>query len=223
MSVIRTDFFFFAFAQLPLPTSAQATKLSPPLPNTPELLFNFEEFRTGIFLPKAYVVGRNQAGRLVHVHHTAKASGLGIYDIALTPPLKRALHLVDSLRQKNLAEAFRKGAKKVPTLAGLLSEKNKDKEQVIRHIHHRSAEILSLCQEQNWAVAIGMNTRKAPQDYLATFAPEAFAPELRFIFAQDGFNYQFRLVNKAGKSSPIRYHDIRVLTNHPTPGWLLID
>ena len=190
---------------------------------TAELLFDFSEFRTGIFLPKAYVVGRNPAGRLVRVHHTAKASSLGIYRIELTEPLERALTLADNLRQKNIAEAFRKGAKKVPTLAGLVSAKNKDVEQVIRHIHHRSAELLELCKMHGWPVTVGLDPRKEPDGYLTPFARLPYAPDLQFIIDEDGINYQFKLIDQAGKKSPIRFHDVRVITNHPPPGWLVID
>ncbi|WP_020571258.1 DEAD/DEAH box helicase [Neolewinella persica] len=193
------------------------------MPHPAAVLFNFTEFRTGVYLPKAYVVGRNQAGRLAHVQHTAKASGLGIYDIELTAPLERALTLVENLRQSNLAEAHRKGAKKVPTLAGLLSDKNKDRINVIRYIHHRSAEILSICRQQGWPVAVGMDPRKAPDDHLTPFAVSPPTPELRFIIDDDGINYQFRLIDHTGKSSPIRFHDLKILTNHPTPGWLVLD
>lgn len=193
------------------------------MPHPAAVLFNFTEFRTGIYLPKAYVVGRNQAGRLAHVQHTAKASGLGIYDITLTAPLERALTLVDNLRQNNLAEAHRKGAKKVPTLAGLLSDKSKERANVIRYIHHRSAEILQLCREQGWPVAVGMDPRKEPDSYLVPFATTSPSPELKFIIDDDGINYQFRLIDQKGKSSPIRFHDWKILTNHPTPGWLVLD
>jgi len=193
------------------------------VPHTAEVLFNFTEFRTGIFLPKAYVVGRNEAGRLVHVHHAAKASGLGIYDIELTPTLGRALSLADSLRDKNIAEAHRKGAKKVPTLAGLLNDMNKERPNVIRYLHHRSAEILTICRDQGWAVAVGMDPRREPEGYVTPFAKVVPAPELKFIIDEDGINYQLRLVGAHGKSSPVRFHDVKVITNHPTPGWLLID
>lgn len=194
-----------------------------PLANTPELLFDFSEFRTGTYLPKAWVVGRNKAGRLVHVHHSAKASGLGIYDIELTESLERALTLADNLRQKNIAEAHRKGAKKVPTLAGLLGDKNKDRDAVIRYIHHRSAEILALCREHGWAVSVGLDPRKEPDGYLTPFAKEPFRPDVQFIVDEDGINYQLKLIGGAGKASPIRFHEVKVLTNHPTPGWLVID
>lgn len=193
------------------------------MPHPAAVLFNFTEFRTGIYLPKAYVVGRNQAGRLAHVQHTAKASGLGIYNIELTAPLERALTLVENLRQNNIAEAHRKGAKKVPTLAGLLSDKNKERPNVIRYIHHRSAEILKLCREQGWPVAVGMDPRNAPEEHLVPFATSPPTPELKFIIDDDGINYQFRLIDTTGKSSPIRFHDLKILTNHPTPGWLVLD
>jgi len=193
------------------------------LPQAAELLFNFAEYRTGIFLPKAYVVGRNEAGRLVHVHHAAKAGSLGIYDIELTEPMARALSLVDTLRQNNIAEAHRKGAKKVPTLAGLLGDKSKERDNVIRYLHHRSAEILTLCQKHGWAVTVGLDVRKEPDGFLTPFAKVVPSPELKFIIDETGINYQMRLVDHKGKSSPIRFHDVKILTNHPTPGWLVID
>ena len=194
-----------------------------PLPTSPELLFDFSEYRTGIFLPKAWVVGRNEAGRLVHVHHTAKAAGLGIYDIELTESLNRALTLTEQLHPTNIAEAHRKGGKKVPTLAGLLGEKNKDRNEVIRYIHYRSAELLQLCRATGWAVSVGLDARKEPDGYLAPFAREAFQPGLRFVIDEDGINYQLKLIAPDGKASPVRFHEVKVITNHPTPGWLLID
>ncbi len=187
-----------------------------------EVLFNFE-FRDGLYLPKAFVVGRNAAGRINLVHHAAQPTGLGIYAIELTPPLERALFLVDSLRPQNIAEAHRKGARKVPSLAGLLSSKNKERKSVVRFIHHRSAEILHLCKTHHWPVTINLPPRKEPQDYLVPFATSAPQPRLTFIIDEDGINYQFRLVDKAGKTSPLRFHDIKVITNHPTPGWLALD
>ena len=193
------------------------------MPHPAEVLFNFTEFRPGIYLPKAYIVGRNRAGRLDHVHHAANASALGMHDIELTPPLERALALVDALRQKNIAETHRKGAKKVPTLAGLLNDKNKERPNVVRYIHHRSAEVLRLARAHGWPVAVGMDPRKEPDAYLTPFASEVPTPELKFIIDDDGINYQFRLKDARGKTSPIRFHDIRIITNHPTPGWLLLD
>ncbi|TXF91085.1 DEAD/DEAH box helicase [Neolewinella aurantiaca] len=192
------------------------------MPQTAEVLFNFE-FRNGIFLPKALIAGRNTAGRLVKVQQAAQASGLGIYNIEKTPALERALTLAESLREKNIAEAHRKGAKKVPTLPGLLSDKNKDRAAVIRYVHHRSAEILELCRANGYAVAIGLPPRKEPHDYLVPFATHCPEPMLKFIVDEDGINYQFRIIDQNGKTSPLRFHDIRVITNHPTPGWLSLD
>ena len=189
---------------------------------TAEILFNFE-FRNGIYLPKAFVAGRSTAGRLTKVYQAAKASGLGIHSIELTAALDRALNLAESLREKNIAEAHRKGAKKIPTLPGLLSDKNKDRDLIVRYIHHRSAELLKLCQTHGYAVTVSMPPRKEPEDYLVPFAKEAPTPQLKFIIDEDGINYQFRLVDAAGKTSPLRFHDIRVITNHPTPGWLCLD
>ena len=187
-----------------------------------ELLFNFD-YRHGIFLPQALVVGRNAAGRLTRVHQVAQLRGLGIYDITVTPTVERALTLIESLRDKAVAAAFRKGNKKTQTLAGLLGPKNKDRNQVVRYVHHRSAELLELCRREGWAVSVNLPSRKEPADYLVTFAARPPAPQLRFIVDEDGINYQFRLTDAAGKTSPLRFHDIKVITNHPTPGWLVLD
>jgi non-specific serine/threonine protein kinase len=68
-----------------------------------------------------------------------------------------------------------------------------------------------------------MDPRKAPDDHLIPFAASPPTPELKFIIDDDGINYQFRLIDQTGKSSPIRFHDLKILTNHPTPGWLVLD
>ena len=85
----------------------------------PEILFDCYEYRTGVYLVKAYVVGRNEAGRLVHVHHAAKATGLEQFGIELTQPLARALQLVDTLKPAAVAAAFRRGNQRAATLPGL--------------------------------------------------------------------------------------------------------
>ncbi|MBC6994589.1 SNF2-related protein [Neolewinella lacunae] len=190
---------------------------------TPEILFDFFEYRTGIYLPKAYVVGRNEVGRLAHVHHTANARELGVYDITLTPPLERALALVEGLRHQNVAEAHRKGAKIMPTLAGLLSDKSKERSNVIRYIHHRSAEVLSLCQQHGWAVSVGLDPRKEPEPFVTPFAPVPYQPRLTFHLSDAGLDFRLELEAHDGQRSPVRHHDIKILTNHPTPGWLVLD
>lgn len=187
------------------------------------ILFDFHEFRTGVYLAKAYVVRRNAAGEFDHVHHTAKATGLGIYNITLDEPLERALQLVEALRHGAVAEAHRKGTKKVPTLAGLLGDKSKERENVLRYIHHRTTELLTLCQQHGWPVTLKLDARRVPQDYLVPFAETAYLPEARIIVGDDGINYQLRLRDSAGKVSPIRHHQVVIITNHPAPGWVVID
>ncbi|WP_173021440.1 DEAD/DEAH box helicase [Lewinella sp. W8] len=189
--------------------------------DTSEVLFNFFEFRTGIFLPKAYVASRNTAGRLVHIHQTARPGGLGIFDISPSEPLERALQLADSLREKNITEVFRKGAKKVPTLAGLLG--GKERENVIRHIHHRTSEMLTICRAEGIAVTLGLDPRKAPHDYLVPFHPTPPLPRASFSLHDGGMDYRLILEGKDGQLQNIRYQDVKVITNHPIPGWIVAD
>lgn len=191
------------------------------LADTSEVLFNFFEFRTGIFLPKAYVASRNTAGRLVHIHQAARPGGLGIFGISPSGALERALRLADALREKNIVEVFRKGAKKVPTLAGLLG--GKDRESVVRHIHHRTAELLRICREENLAVTLGLEPRKTPHDYLVPFHPSPPHPKVSFDLHEAGMDYRLVLENKAGEQHPIRYQDVKVITNHPIPGWIVAE
>jgi superfamily II DNA or RNA helicase len=204
---------------LPLALSLEKIGKRILLADTSEVLFNFFEFRTGIFLPKAYVANRNTAGRLVHIHQAARPGGLGIFDITPSESLERALQLADSLREKNITEVFRRGAKKVPTLAGLLTGKERD--NVIRHIHNRTAEMLSLCRAEGIAVTLGLDPRKTPHDYWIPFHPNPPQPKVSFSLHEEGLDYQLTLENKDGQSQSIRYQDVKVLTNRPIPGWIV--
>ncbi|NJC24677.1 DEAD/DEAH box helicase [Neolewinella antarctica] len=191
--------------------------------NTPEILFDFYEYRHGLYLPKAYVVGRSPAGRLVHVHHVAKAHGLGQYAIELTEGLARALQLLQALKPAAIAESFRKNKKTPVTLPTLLSNKNKDRDEVIRYAHHRSAEVLELCKEYGWAVSVNVNVRGVPEESVVKFSERAPVPEISFTLREDTCTYTLRVLDERGAPSPIRHHDWRVITNHPTPGWLVYD
>ncbi|WP_082921866.1 DEAD/DEAH box helicase [Lewinella sp. 4G2] len=189
----------------------------------PEILFDVYEYRTGVFLPKAYVVGRSEAGRLVHVHHTARVDGLGAYDIELTEPLLRALQLVQLLRPAAVAESFRGGSRKSPTLPGLLSTKSKERPQVIRHVQHRLAEVLDLCKTHGWAVTVNLNVRGVPEEDTVKFLAKDPSPKISFQLSETGLSYQLQLLDAEENTSLIRYHKWKVITNSPSPGWLLCD
>lgn len=184
------------------------------------VLFNFFEFRTGVWLPKAYFVGLDSAGHPVAVHQTAKATGLGLYGIETTPALLRALELVATLREKSLVEVFRRGAKKVPALAGLIN--GKERENVLRYLHQRSSELLEICQEATYPVTLNLDTRSSPQPYRIAFADQDWEAKLSFTLDED-LTYRLRLVDPRGREHFVRHLDPKILTNRPAPGWLVVD
>ena len=185
------------------------------------IVVNFYEFRTGVWLPKAYFVGLDTAGRPQTVHQTAKADILTRYGIAETPNLLRTLSLTESLRDKAIAEHFRRGSKKVPTLAGLLKESSKEREAVVRYVHARAAEVLVRCRTQARFVTLNLDTRGAIQPALLRFADEPLEPRLHFCLDATGMHYRLRLQDTRGDHL-VRHLDPRILTNRPAPGWVVV-
>ena len=187
------------------------------------VLFNLFEFRTGVWLPKAYLVGTDAAGRPKVVHTAAREATLGVYDINPSKQLREALTLCDDLREKTLAERFRKGAKKVPTLAGLIRSDHKDREAVLRYLHARTARLLHLCRQESFFTTANLDVRSSPQAYLLRYDTEDWIPHLAFRLTDDGLEYRLRLAPPGGTPQTVRHLDPRVITNRPAPGWILTD
>ncbi len=186
------------------------------------LLFNLFEYRTGLWLPKPYVVGLDAGGHPRTVHQTATRTTVGSYGIEVDDVTRRCLQLTEELRDRALAERFRHGAKKVPTLAGLIREGSKSREEVIRYVHVRTAELLATCREAGYFVTANLDTRASPYSYLLSFAPVAWAAELDFELTESGLRYRLRVHTPDGQALPVRHLDPRILTNRPSPGWILV-
>ena len=196
----------------------------------PEILFDCYEYRTGVYLAKAYVVGRSAAGRLVHVHHAAKAAGLKQFEIDLTEGLARALHLVETLKPAAIAKSFQRSNKKPTALPSLLSAKRKGREEVIRYIHHRMAELLTLCKLNAWPVTLNLRVRAEPEGFRIKFPSVNPTPRLSFELTDTGCYFRFTVLDPTPIGTaeqptprPIRYFDWKVITNHPSPGWLVMN
>ena len=188
-----------------------------------DLLFNFHEFRTGLWLPKAYVVARDDRGRPARIQEAARAASLGLYGIPPSPAVARCLELAAQLNPRHIAEAHRRGSKKMPTLAGLIAPGHRDREAVVRYVHKRSAELLRLCRETNLYVTINMNSRAVVHEHLAPFAPTPLEPHLHLELSGDRLLYRLTIAGATGNAARLRHHDLRVLTNRPAPGWLQVD
>ena len=186
------------------------------------ILVNLFEYRTGLWLPKAYVVGTDAGGHPRTVHQTATAGSLAGYAIEADGPLRRMLQLTEELRDKALAERFRKGARKVPTLAGLIREGSKERESVLRYVHARTSEVLFLSRQEGYFVTANLDTRSSPYAHLLAFEPRPWAALLSFELSETGMSYRLRLQDPADEVHSVRHLDPRVITNRPSPGWLLI-
>ena len=161
------------------------------------------------------------AGRPKVVHTAARSSTLGSYDIDPTAGLREALNICDDLRDKTVAEHFRKGSKKVPTLAGLIKTDSKDREAVLRYIHARMARLLQICRQESFFTTANLDVRSSPHSYLLRFSAEDWIPHLAFRITKDGLEYRLRLAPPAGSPQTVRHLDPRVITNRPAPGWIL--
>lgn len=202
----------------------QHPTLTTPLSNQATIVVDLYEYRTAVFLAKAYVATGSDATALDRFQQTAKPANLAGYGIKLTDELNRVLQLVAALRPPAVAEVFRTGTRRTTTLPGLLSEKSKDRPKVIRHIQHRLDELLRRCREQRIPVTLAANTRAAPKAYLVPFRQTPIEPLAKFTFDEaTGFTYELRLNDGAGGNALPRHHDWKVITNSPTPGWLVYD
>ncbi len=186
------------------------------------LLFNLFEFRTGVWLPKAYLVGLDAAGRPAVVHQTAQEGMLAVYGLEVTPALSRALELTGLLRDKAVADHFASGSRQRPTLAGLVAPTARQRDEVLRYIHVRTAELLDLCRREGYFLTTNLDARASPYPHLLSFAPSDWRANMSFDLRGEGLEYRLVLLLPDGTEKPVRHLDPRILTNRPSPGWVQI-
>ncbi|WP_157974299.1 DEAD/DEAH box helicase [Lewinella sp. IMCC34183] len=186
------------------------------------LLFNLYEYRTGVWLPKAYVVGLDAGGRPREVHQTATPEVLAVYGIDPAPALARSLQLAADLRDRSVAEHFRKRTRSRPTLAGLIASDSRDRADVLRYVHARTDELLTLCRTHGFFVTANLDPRASPYGHLLAFADEDWRARLIFTLSGEGMEYRLRLTGPGGEEREVRHLDPRILTNRPAPGWVQI-
>ena len=185
------------------------------------VVFNLYEFRTGVWLARAYLTGVDAGGRPRTVHTAASVASLAGYGLEADAGLSEVVRLTDQLREKAVAEHFRRGARKVPTLAGLVTGKSRERNAVLDYVHLHLTRLLELCRERNYFLTANLDPRSSPLPHLLQFADRSLTPELHFAFGEGGIRYRLLLRGRGKKALTVRSLDPRILTNGAENGWVL--
>lgn len=188
------------------------------------IVYNLREEIPGLYLPLAYVISRDQAGLLAHVQQQATAETIGAFQLPLTPEHARCFTLIEELQTDAIELAFKGKARKVPKLKDLLALTNKEQRPTVqRYIHRRLNELLTICVENQFPITLNLERRVLAKDFVVGNEGTPLTPLLSFNKQESGVQYRLQLQTAAGDRLTLRHHGVIPLTNHPAPGWLLID
>lgn len=188
------------------------------------IVYNLREEITGVYLPLAYVISRDKSGLLAHVQQQATAETIGAFQLVLTPEHARCFTLIEELQPEAIELAFKGKARKVPKLAELLAVTNKEQSPTVqRYIHRRLNELLTICVAQQFPITLGLERRILAKDFVVGNEGTLLSPLLSFVKQASGVQYRLQLQTQDGDRLSLRHHEVIPLTNHPAPGWLLID
>ena len=186
--------------------------------------FNLYEYRSGCWLIKAYLVGLDDRGRPAVVHQAATESTTAGAGIVPDEPLTHGLRLARSLRDRTVAARFREGARKAPVLAQLIAAGSKSRLRVLTYLHGTVAALLEHCRQHDYLVTANLDPRASPLPYLVTFEATARATHLSFALEGGELTHRLRVADQSGKTElTIRQLDPQLVTDRPTPAWLLAD
>lgn len=188
------------------------------------IVYNFVKLHNGLYTPEAYVVSRDAAGLLAHVQQKATEATIGAFNLELTPQHARCFTLVEELQADNIELAFKGKARKTPKLSDLLAPTNKEQRTAVqRYIHRRVDELLTLATKHRFSLSLQLERRVLVKDYVIEVDGTALQPLLSFNKRESAVHYRFQLQSPEGDRLNLRHHSIIPLTNHPAPGWILID
>ncbi|PHI21598.1 helicase SNF2 [Lewinellaceae bacterium SD302] len=188
------------------------------------IVYNLFEIHPGIYAPEAYVISSDVAGLLAHVQQKATAETIGAFHLELTPEHQRCFTLIEELQVPAITLAFKGKARKVPKLTDLLALTNKEQRPAVqRYVHRRLDELINIIVEQAFQLTLNLERRVLAKDFTVKVDGTALQPLLSFDKQEKGVHYRFELQTTEGDRLNLRHHNIIPLTNHPAPGWLLID
>lgn len=188
------------------------------------IVYNLFEIHPGIYAPEAYVVSYDSGGLLAHVQQKATAETIGAFDLALTAEHQRCFTIIEELQVPAIELAFKGKARKLPKLANLLAPTNKEQKPTVeRYIHRRLDELLQHIVQQGFHLTLNLERRVLAKDFVVEVEGTALQPLLSFNKKEKGVHYRFKLKTADGDQLNLRHHSVIPITNHPAPGWLLID
>ncbi|MEL6141205.1 MAG: DEAD/DEAH box helicase, partial [Bacteroidota bacterium] len=94
---------------------------------------------------------------------------------------------------------------------------------VLKYIHRRLDELLHICVKGGHPITLNLERRVLAKDFVVGSEGTFLQPLLSFNKEAEGVRYRLQLQTADGDRLNIRHHSIIPLTNHPTPGWLLVD
>lgn len=188
------------------------------------IVYNLTETQPGVFFPEAYVVSYDAGGLLAHVQQRATPETIGAFNLEITSPRQRCFELIEELAIETIELHFKGKARKPPAITKLLDTLNKEQRPaVLRYVHRRLDELLSIITKQDYALALELERRVLVKDFVVHVDGTALQPLLSFDKQEKGVHYRFALSSPEGDRLNLRHHTVVPLTNHPAPGWILID
>ncbi|MEM8584331.1 MAG: SNF2-related protein, partial [Bacteroidota bacterium] len=190
-----------------------------------DIVYNLVEVETGLYLPTAYIVSRDDDGLLAHVRQKATAETVGAFQLELNTERQRSFTLVSELQIEAIEAALKppKFRKPIP-MAQLNALTNKEgRAALLKYVHQRLNELLNICLKADYPVSLELERRVLVKEYELNTHKSLLEPMLSFKKTAEGVKYRLKLKDSSGEEVKIRDQKVIALTNHPAPGWLIIE
>ncbi len=184
-----------------------------------EVVYNLKEFASGLYLPTAYIVSKDQDGLLAHIQQKAIEETIGSFDLELDPIRKQLFSLIEQLQPKALEKRFNPTKKRIKPLEKLL-ETEEIKKHVYAFVHRRLDELLSVVVRYELPICWHLERKVLVKDFLMESERVELQPHLSFRKTNTGVTYQLRL-SENDKTWTISSKDVLPITNHPA--WIFVD
>ncbi|MEZ4953136.1 MAG: DEAD/DEAH box helicase [Saprospiraceae bacterium] len=190
------------------------------IPQHTAIVYNIHRYLPGgWYLPDAWIVKTDQAGKLTFVVQRATPDTIGSYGHEMTPAVSRLFSLIEALSEKNLEEKYQppKSRKKIP-LDELLQEEEIKKVATV-YVHRLMANFLEKVVEENWPLTFMVQKKVIVEEVRVQSPTVELKPHLIFRRTKDGVRY--RLNFSTGEDRwLVRERHVVPLTNEP--GWLFV-
>lgn len=181
------------------------------------IAYNLTEFSKDLYLPSAYIVSIDSTKDICFIQKKATEQNVLAYKLAVTPTVKKLLHLIALLSPKSLEIKYNAHAKKITPLSNLLADAAISG-KINTYIHRHLGDFLQTIVQEELPICLNIETKPMAHMTQLETTTTSLEPKIYFEKSSGGLIYRLLLAEN-GQTSRVQDKHCVLVCNEPA--WIV--